>query len=142
MSLVISDNGVSKVWRENGHIYKQQPKTMTDNEWYALQVLADTGYVPKAELVDIETIRMEDLGQSEPVTDVEEFMRHLHTILQHLRLCALRHGDLTKYALIVKNNKPYIIDWGESRHWYDPRPDKRREGDEYWLTKTMEELCP
>ena len=142
MSLVISNNGVSKVWRENGHIYKQQPKTMTDNEWYALQVLADTGYVPKAELVDIEIIRMEDLGESEPVTDAEEFMRHLHTILQHLRLHALRHGDLTKYALIVKDNKPYIIDWGESRHWYDPRPDKRREGDEYWLTKTMEELCP
>ena len=142
MSLVISDNGVSKVWLENGHIYKRQPKTNTDNEWYALEVLAATGYVPRAERVDIELIRMEDLGQSEPVTDATEFMRHLPIILQTLEGYALRHGDLTKYALIVKNNKPYIIDWGESRHWYDPRPDKRREGDEYWLTKTMEELCP
>jgi len=139
---LITDNGVSRVWRENGHVYKRQPKTMCDNEYFTLQVLSATGYVPSAERLDIETIRMEDLGQSEPVTDAEEFMGHLPVILEMLKSYSLRHGDLTKYALIVKNNKPYIIDWGESRHWYDPRPDKRREGDEHWLTKTMRELCP
>jgi RIO-like serine/threonine protein kinase len=142
MRSTISDNGVSRVWRENGHIYKQQPKYMTDNEWYALQVLRPTGYVPQAEKVDIETIRMEDLGQSEPVTNAEAFMSHLPVILQTLENVALRHGDLTQYAIIVKNNKPYIIDWGESRFWYDPRPDKRREGDKHWLAKTMQEMCP
>lgn len=140
--MIISDNGVSRVWRENGHVYKKQPKYLTDNEIYALQVLAETGYVPRAERIDKETVRMEDLGQSEPVTDASAFMVHLDRVLNVLRECSLRHGDLTKYALIVKNNRPYIIDWGESRHWYDPRPDKRREGDEYWLSKTMRELCP
>lgn len=140
--MLISNNGVSKVWRENGHVYKKQPKYMTDNEAYALQVLSSSGYVPKAEQVDIETIRMEDLGKSEPVTDTEEFMSHLPKVLAALQAVALRHGDLTVYAVIVKGNKPYIIDWGESRHWYDPRPDKRREGDKFWLTKTMKSLCP
>lgn len=139
---VVSDNGVSKVWRRDGHIYKKQPKFMADNEIYALQVLAPTGYVPKAKRVDKETIRMEDLGQSEPVTNAQEFMSHLPKVLQALEDAALRHGDLTTYAVIVKGNKPYIIDWGESRHWYDPRPDKRREGDRHWLTKTMQSLCP
>jgi len=140
--MIVSDNGVSKVWRNNGHIYKRQPKYMADNEIYALQVLAPTGYVPQAERLDKETVRMEDLGKSEPVTDRQAFMAHLPKVLQALKDAALRHGDLTTYAVIVKNNKPYIIDWGESRHWYDPRPDKRREGDEYWLKKTMTSLCP
>lgn len=140
--MIISDNGISKVWREDGHIYKRQPMYMTDNEWYALQVMCPTAYVPKAERLGKELIRMEDLGASESITDAKAFMAHLPTILQALKDVALRHGDLTKYAIIVKDNRPLIIDWGESRHWYDPRPDKRREGDKHWLTKTMREMCP
>jgi RIO-like serine/threonine protein kinase len=142
MPSVISDNGVSKVWREEGYVYKRQPKHLCDNEWYALRVLYETGYVPFAEQIDISTIRMKDLGKSERVTNAEEFMRHLPLILECLERYEIRHGDLTKYALIVKNNRPYVIDWAESRYWHDPRPDKRREGDRHWLTKTMRELCP
>ena len=139
---MLSDNGVSMVWRMEGWVYKKQPKHLCDNEWYALEHLYDTGYVPYAERVNIETIRMEDLGQSEPVTDVEEFMRHQDLILKMLEDKGLRHGDLTSYGIIVKENKPYLIDWAESRTWDDPRPDKRREGDKYWLSRTMASLCP
>ena len=142
MQLVISDNGISKVWREDGWVYKSQPKCMTDNEVYALKALYPTGYVPYVERVDQELIRMQDLGERQPVTDAQAFMAHFPRILMELREHGLRHGDLTKYALIVKDNKPYIIDWGESRSWDDPRPDKRREGDAFWLHKTMTDLCP
>lgn len=141
-AVLISDNGISRVWREDGYVYKLQPKHLTDNEWYALHSLYETGYVPYAERVDIETIRMEDLGESEPVTDATAFMRHLAVILQTLKDYGLRHGDLTEYAIIVKGNRPMIIDWAESRTFTDPRPDKRREGDAYWLTETMQSLCP
>lgn len=141
-SSVVSDNGVSRVWREGGFVYKRQPKYLTDNEIYALQVLFPTGYVPWAERTSIDTIKMEDLGNPEPVTDKTAFMAHLPLVLDALKSCSLRHGDLTVYAVIVKENRPIIIDWAESRTWYDPRPDKRREGDRYWLTRTMEELCP
>lgn len=139
--MLISDNGVSRVWRQDGWVYKKQPKYLTDNAWYALQVLFPTGYVPHAEKVDIDLIRMEDLGTSEPVTDVDAFMVHKDKILRVLREHKLRHGDLTEYAIIVKDNRPMIIDWAESRTWDDPRPDKRREGDAYWLTRTMTSLC-
>jgi len=139
--MLISDNGISKVWREQGWVYKQQPKYLTDNEWYALQVLRPTGYVPYAKKMNIELIRMKDLGPGEPVTDCAAFMEHLPKVLAMLKEYGLRHGDLTKYAIIVKGNRPMIVDWAESRTWYDPRPDKRREGDEYWLEKTMRELC-
>jgi serine/threonine-protein kinase RIO1 len=140
--MLISDNGISKVWRDGSWVYKKQPKTRTDNEIYALQHLYDTGYVPYAEQVSIDIIKMEDLGQGESVTDPDSFMKHRAIILRMLEEKGLRHGDLTIYAIIVKNNKPYLIDWGESRTWDDPRPDKRREGDKYWLSKTMATLCP
>lgn len=138
---LISDNGVSRVWREDGWVWKRQPKYLTDNEIYALQAMKPSGFVPYAEQVDIELIKMQDLGESEPVTNAEAFMAQELLVLGALRHVGLRHGDLTKYAIIVRNNKPYLIDWGESRTWDDPRPDKRREGDAYWLHKTMEELC-
>lgn len=139
--MLISDNGISRVWREGGYVYKQQPKFLTDNEVVALQVMAHTGYVPSVKQINIDTVQMEDLGKSESVTDIDAFMSHLPKILSALRECRLRHGDLTRYAIIVKNNRPMIIDWAESRSWDDPRPDKRREGDQYWLEKTMRELC-
>lgn len=138
---ILSDNGVSVVWRDDEFVYKRQPKFLTDNEIGALKLLADTGYVPQAEQMSINLTRMEDLGASEPVTDAAAFMAHLPKVLAALKAAGLRHGDLTEYAVIVKGNKPYIIDWAESRSWDDPRPDKRCEGDEYWLTKTMGALC-
>ena len=52
----------------------------------------------------------------------------------------IRHGDLTQYAIIVVNNKPHFIDWAESRWKRDPAPDKRPEGDRYWLNKTIQEM--
>jgi hypothetical protein len=82
--MLISDNGISKVWRDGSWVYKKQPKTRTDNEIYALQHLYDTGYVPYAEQVSIDIIKMEDLGQGESVTDPDSFMKHRAIILRML----------------------------------------------------------
>ena len=130
-----------KVWRVSNRVYKQQPKFLTDNEIGFLTLMYPSGYVPYAEQVNIDTIEMEDLGESQKITDIDEFKAHLPKILTALREARIRHGDLTRYAIVVRDNKPYIIDFAESRWWNDPRPDKRREGDEYWLTRTMHELC-
>jgi RIO-like serine/threonine protein kinase len=137
---LISDNSVSKVWREDDWVYKRQPKFLTDNEWYALRLLADTGLVPEAEKVDISTVRLRYV-KNESVTDAASFMSHYRDVLATLETHKIRHGDLTCFSVLVKDNKPILIDWAESRYWDDPRPDKRREGDAYWLDKTMRELC-
>lgn len=100
-----------------------------------------TSYVPFAEHLDIELIRMSDLGHSEKITSPSQFMSHFQPILDALADRGMRHGDLTEYSMIIKDNKPYLIDWGESRPACDPRPDKRPEGDKYWLLKTMKKLC-
>lgn len=137
---VLSDNGVSKVVRNGDWVYKYQPKFLTDNEWYALRLLKDAGLVPEAEKVDIESVKTRYI-RSEPVTDPELFRYNCMAALNTLRDYKIRHGDLTRYAILVVGNAPVIIDWAESRHWDDPRPDKRREGDNYWMNRTIEELC-
>lgn len=138
---LLTDNGVSRVWlAEDGWVYKRQPRFLTDNEIWCLQTMEPSGYVPKAEWLDFDLIRMEHVV-NEPVSDPEAFLAHLPHVLFAMREVGIRHGDLTRYAVLVRANKPIIIDWAESRLTCDPRPDKRREGDAWWLNKTMMELA-
>lgn len=137
--MLISNNGISKVWKDGGWIFKSQPKYMTDNEIWALRAMWESGYVPFAEQVDVELIRIQSLN-SQRITDSELFIEHCSLLLRAMDDVGLRHGDLTPPHVLVINNKPKVIDWGESRVMCDPRPDKRREGDKFWITKTMKEL--
>lgn len=136
----ISDNGVSRVDFLDGFAYKRQPKFMTDNEYWCLEKLYPTGFVPHVEQVEIELLKIEWID-NEPVTDAIAFMGYCSHVLMVLEDAGIRHGDLTEYSVLVKDNKPILIDFAESRLWDDPRPDKRREGDSYWLLKTMEKIC-
>jgi len=137
----LSGNSISRVWCEDNIIYKRQPKHLANNEEYALVTLASTGYVPKfIGRVDDETIAMEYIKR-EPVTNIPEFMSHIGSVIEAIAAAELRHGDLTDYAVLVRDNKPIIIDWAESRWIDDKRPDKRPGGDYHWLKKTMEKLC-
>lgn len=138
---VISDNGVSRVWREGDWVYKQQPKHLTDNEIWCINQMAPSGYAPDGVQTSVDTIKMEDLGRSEEVGDRHAFMGHLPLALAALAKAGIRHGDLTEYSVIVKGDWPWLVDFGESRVACDPRPDKRREGDRYWLARTMAKLC-
>lgn len=142
MSIVpISDNGVSRVWLDNGWVYKQQPLFMADNEMYCLDLLYPSGYVPLAIRAGFDVIRLEYI-QVGPVTDAAVFRAHCAGLLTALKIAGIRHGDLTEKNLLVRDNHPYLIDFSESRLASDPRPDKRREGDEHWLQVTVERLCP
>lgn len=133
----------STVWYDNttGLVFKSSPKFLIDNEVHFLHKLAGSGYVPTPVIRhEVELISMPYID-NEPVTDAREFMKHLPQVLGFLMAADCRHGDLTEYAVRVVNNKPIIIDFGESRPWFSPLPDKRREGDRYWLKQTMEKLA-
>ena len=138
----LSGNSISKVWRQHGYICKRQPKFLCENEIWCLQHMYHSGYVPFVQdRINEDTIIMEDLGKGEKIINRDVFMAHLERILRSLKLHGIRHGDLTEPNIIVRNDIPYIIDFAESRLLDDPRPDKRPEGDEYWLKKTMQKLC-
>jgi RIO-like serine/threonine protein kinase len=132
----------SIVWLENGRIYKSQPKYNTDNEYYFLQTLADSGYVPQdVRQEDVELISMEYIPPQE-VTDPGEFSSHYWPIIWMLEEKGIRHGDLTEYSVLVKDNTPIMIDFAESRWLSDSIPPKRPESDKELLHKAMERICP
>ncbi len=135
----LSGNAVSRVWIAADRIFKKQPKYLCDNEWYALRKLQPYGIVPLAARIDEETIVMEIL-KSEPVLNQNNLYDNADFVLQTLKEIGLRHGDLTRPHVFVVNDKLKIIDWAESRVWDDPRPDKRREGDRWWLVATIVEI--
>lgn len=136
----LSGNSISTVWREGDWIYKKQMKFLTDNDIWCLQTLYPYEYVPYAEQIGIETIRLKYITPM-PVTNPELLKDHFNKIRKMLIDTGIRHGDLTEKNIVVHKNRPYIIDFAESRLMCDPRPDKRPEGDEYWLKKTFEVLC-
>jgi len=133
-------NRSSTVVTDGRYVYKTQPKYLTDNEFYALLTMLDSGYVPRASQIGLETIRILFLAAT-PITDVSMFMSFCQPLLDAMKKRGLRHGDLTSYSVIPVLNRPMIIDWAESRMLDDPRPDKRPEGDAFWLRRTMESLC-
>ena len=138
--MILSDNGISKVYREGEWVYKRQPKFMTDNEIWCLEILCQSGFVPYAEQVEIELIRLRYI-KNDVVTNCRLFRNLMGQALAALNYNAIRHGDLTEKNILVNGNWPYIIDFSESRLMTDPRKDKRPEGDDYWIEITMERLC-
>lgn len=135
----LSGNSISRVWRVDDCIYKQQPKYLCDNEVYALGLLRESGIVPSFRKIDAETIIMERLVRqniNDPITAIRSTKYALHA----MEFRNIRHGDLTKPHIFFHNNKIKIIDWGESRLLSDPREDKRPEGDKYWLYKSVKEI--
>ena len=136
----IKDTGYSQVWEEDGYIFKRQPKFLADNECHALTLLVPDGWVPEFERVELELIRMQKLVNV-PLTDPVKFRHRCLLLLDAMKTCGLRHGDLTRPHLFhTENNWPMLIDWGESRVMHDPRQDKRPGGDRDWMKQTCEEI--
>lgn len=141
-SVLLSDNGISMVYRGNdGWIYKRTIPYFVNNEKMFLGLMRDSGFVPGFEQYDKYTLRIEDFGKSEDVTDVVTLARSCKKFLDVKHETKIRHGDLTKPHIIIIDNEIKVIDWAESRLFSDPAADKRPEGDKYWMNRTMIELC-
>ncbi|KKK51536.1 hypothetical protein LCGC14_3113970, partial [marine sediment metagenome] len=86
------------------------------NETAFLAMMAKSGYVPKLlDYIGTEgaptSIFLEDLGDTEPVTDNDVVLTHAIHLLSWLRTSRVRHGDLTAPNMIIRNDKPYVIDF-------------------------------
>lgn len=138
---IIKDHPLSRLWQDGDWMYKWQPKFLTENEIWCLLRLYPSGYVPLAQRLGPEVIRLE-LIHGTLVTDPAAFMAHLKPALDALREAGIRHGDLTPPNVLVRNNRPLLIDFAESRLWDDPRADKRNDHDDlFYLKRTMEGYC-
>lgn len=136
---LIKDHPCSRVWIDDGAIYKWQPKFLTENEIWCLEKMFPTGFVPYAERVELEIIRMEFITDESP-SSVVQMLNNGELALKALDDCGIRHGDLTRPNVLIKDNAPILLDFSESRLATDPRLDKRPEGDCYWLRRTIQEI--
>lgn len=134
---MVKDHPCSRVWLYGTHIYKWQPKHLTENEIWCLEAMAMSNFVPIAERVELEIIRMEFITD-ENASNAKLLLNNVEHALRWLALCGIRHGDLTRPNVLVKDNRPILLDFSESRLVTDPRPDKRPGGDGFWLRCTIQ----
>ena len=128
----------------DGWIYKTTNEEYTKTEFSMLTKMHDSGYVPEAIKLSDTMLAIRHLGEQheswKSVTDAGAFMSHKQRILDALGAAGVRHGDLTRHAIVVVNNKPMIIDWAQSKLADDQAPDKRSGGDAFWLSCAMREI--
>ena len=115
------------------------------NETAFLAMMAKSGYVPKLlDYIGTEgaptSIFLEDLGDTEPVTDNDVVLTHAIHLLSWLRTSRVRHGDLTAPNMIIRNDKPYVIDFSEAIDMDAPqtRKPKRPEPDWFHLLQAIQ----
>lgn len=141
--LIKQTNIVHRCWRNGDTFFKQLPAYNADNEMYFLTKMESTGYVPRwATRVNRELISMEFI-ETEPVTIPGMFLQYYDGVLRALKEANICHGDLTRYSVLVKDNRPILVDFAEARMLDTilDLPPKRPGGDAYWLEKTMTELA-
>ena len=119
------------------------------NECKMLDHLITCGFVPRVTAIEsIGTDRFnwaihEDLGPCEPITDSELFRQNCVRMLATFRARGVRHGDLTgpqaggESNIIVKDNRPYAVDWQESHYIGDEAPQKSPYSDSWLLMRSI-----
>lgn len=58
---------------------------------------------------------MEDLGETEPITDMDKVMVSAETLLKGLKAAKVIHGDLDPPNLIIQDNVVKVVDFGWSQ---------------------------
>lgn len=116
------------------------------NESMFLGMMATSGYVPKVvgylgSEQGVTSIFLEDLGDTQPVTDTDALLTHATHLLGHLHQRGIWHGDLTAPNIIIRDDKPHAIDFAESRFLDAAKMNvipKRPEPDWFHLLQAME----
>ncbi len=99
------------------------------NEARWLHHLNGSGVTPRLLMDEPGRIVMQDLGESQEVENLYNFRRNAIFLLNTLRYFGVKHGDLTAPNIIIKNDHPMAIDWGEAVELGGSLPSKRPEPD-------------
>ncbi len=139
------------VERESGTVTKtsrsKAGRSELVNEMRFLKALALTPFVPQMRgyengVPGLTVTVLEDLGEDGPVQNEAAFLRRCIALLHVFRERVIRHGDLTAKNLIVRNDCPVALDFGESRFADEDMPDKRPKPDAYYFWRAISEKHP
>ncbi len=111
----------AKMWRDGkGRVLKDMRGGNLDKvrrEW-DLQLTAYRQVQQVAKPLELAGpfIIMEDLGESEPITNLEELYHHGQVLLEGLAAAKVLHRDLRPGNIIIgMRNRPYALDFGWAR---------------------------
>lgn len=133
------------VFREDGGVVVKKAYTLPDvdglrNEARFLRELEGTGVAPRLYTCQVApsegclyAISQEDLGESQPVQNGEDFRRHMARLLWTLHKHGVRHGDATSGNIIIRDDKPMLVDFQQSNYYSEGPPQKRPLADSYFL---------
>ena len=133
--VLIKDNGEVKTSRnpDNNTIVKvsttEKGLILLANEARWLHHLGESDFTPRLLMDEPGRIVMQDLGESQEVFNLFNFRRNSIFLLNMLRFYGVKHGDLTAPNIIIKNDHPMAIDWGEAVELGGSLPSKRPEPD-------------
>ena len=133
--IVLKDNGDVKTLRNkyNDTIIKisatEKGLILLANEARWLHHLNGSGVTPRLLMDEPGRIVMQDLGESQEVFNLYNFRRNSIFLLNTLRFYGVKHGDLTAPNIIIKNDTPMAVDWGEAVELGGTLPSKRPEPD-------------
>jgi hypothetical protein len=119
----VIDTGLTSVIYKttDGHVIKQYkaavPITKLEREVYWLDRLKETGLVPELLGVDRSSpaLLMSDAG--EPITTINapnDWERQLVSLMEVLKANKCLHNDLSEYAILVRNGKLRVTDFGSA----------------------------
>lgn len=134
-----TDDGILIVGHYDcGKERRRQVHQAIKNAAEKLKIMNGCGFVPKVLKEKRDSILMEDLGQSDTLFDFtsddwKDFNRLLVKALITLRQKNIRHSDLNGNNIIIKNKRPYFIDWWESHFIGEEPPGSSPFHDAYWL---------
>ena len=93
-------------------------------EFEMLRRLHGPGF-PRAIEVTDNYIVMTDLGEREPITDMEAVKASADAIVRELDAAGIQHGDIGEWNVIVRENVMHLLDFGTARNkgekGYQPR---------------------
>lgn len=111
------------------------------NEVRFLKALASTPFVPQLRSAAENKLIVENVV-GEPVRDEALFLRNCIGLLHAFRERGICHGDLTAKNIIVRNDCPVAIDFGESHFVGAGEHHKRPKPDAYYFWRAINEKHP
>jgi len=138
-----NDEGILQVAHDrDGHELYEINLTGIKRAAAALTMLENSGFTPSLIYCNTNHYLQEDLGISESVDgwasdDWQDFRRALVRALITMRQKGIRHGDLNGNNIIIKNKKPYIIDWQESHKIGEEPPQVRPFTDTHFILQDL-----
>jgi len=140
---VYRENGIVKKWAYGGE--KASPRCINGvhNEARMLRELSGTGVAPQLLEEGDDYIVEEDLGVNQPVKNLEALRRNGVRLLWTLQQHRISHGDPwirlaskgKKGNIIIRDDRPMLVDFKMSRFFDEPMLDYRETSDQYhfWL---------